>query len=227
MRYDAQYTTEAVQSRLAALGFDPGPIDGIGGARTDAAIVAFKRSVGLRARPYLGPITLRALFHKPNAELPWMAAGMAVRGLHEGRNTARLRRWFDSAVAWIDPREIPWCGAFIATCYRKWRPEIELTSGPLGARSWSDWGQPCSPRFGALLVFWRGSRRGWKGHVGYYVGEDATHFHVLGGNQRDRVSVTRIRKSRLLASRWPSEFPISGGPVRLTSAGVPVTENEA
>jgi len=46
---------------------------------------------------------------------------------------------------------------------------------------------------GDILVF---SRKGG-GHVGFYVAEDATAYHVLGGNQSDSVSITRIAKSRL------------------------------
>jgi hypothetical protein len=34
------------------------------------------------------------------------------------------------------------------------------------------------------------------GHVAFAVGEDATHFHVLGGNQGARVSIMRIEKAR-------------------------------
>jgi hypothetical protein len=30
------------------------------------------------------------------------------------------------------------------------------------------------------------------GHVGLYVDEDASAYHVLGGNQSDRVSITRV-----------------------------------
>ncbi len=50
---------ETIQDRLLELGFDLGPVYGIRGPRTDAAIVAFKRSVGLRPRPYLGPLAPR------------------------------------------------------------------------------------------------------------------------------------------------------------------------
>ena len=41
------------------------------------------------------------------------------------------------------------------------------------------------------------------GHVGFYVGEDSTAYHVLSGNQFDKVGITRIDKSRLVAIRWP------------------------
>ena len=43
------------------------------------------------------------------------------------------------------------------------------------------------------MVFTRAGR----GHVGLYLGEDATHFHILGGNQTNNVSITRIAKVRL------------------------------
>jgi hypothetical protein len=37
----------------------------------------------------------------------------------------------------------------------------------------------------------------------------------LGGNQSDQVSVTRIRRERLFAARWPQAVPLDGsGPLR-------------
>ena len=50
---------------------------------------------------------------------------------------------------------------------------------------------------GDVLVF---SRNGG-GHVGFYVGEDTTHYHVLGGNQSDSVNIARIAKNRLFGIR--------------------------
>lgn len=221
-----------VQQRLGRLGFDPGPIDGLRGPRTDAAIVAFKRSVGLRARPYFGPITKAALRGAqtpldPAQSLPWMIEAGHVRGLHEARDTSALRAWFDRSLSWIDPRDIPWCGAFVATCFRQWKPDIGLPENPLGARNWQYFGDGCLPVFGSVLVFWRGSKAGWKGHVGFYHGEDDSHFHVLGGNQSNAVNLTRVAKNRLLAARWPAGHPITGKIIHLSPAGVPVTSNEA
>ena len=219
-----------VQTRLTALGFNPGPIDGLRGPRTDAAVVAFKRSIGLRARPYIGPLTSAALRPEPQtaqSDIGWMAEGEKVRGLHERRDVSQLRGWFDASVSWIDPRDIPWCGAFMATVYRLWDPDITLPDNPLGARNWRGFGKACAPVFGACLVFWRVSPSSWQGHVGLYYGEDDTHYHVLGGNQRNAVTVTRIAKSRLLDTRWPAGHPVTGKPVFLTPAGVPTTSNEA
>lgn len=226
MTFDVRW----VQTRLKTLGYDPGPIDGIRGPRTDAAIRAFKRSIGFRDRAYVGPLTLQALRPKTQTErpsLPWMAEAEAIRGLHEYRDTAALRRWWDRSVAWIDPREIPWCGAFVATCHRLADPDVALPDNPLGARNWLRWGMACKPVFGATLVFWRVSRTSWQGHVGFYHGEDDTHFHVLGGNQSNAVTVTRVAKSRLLGARWPDGELITGRPIYLTPGGVPISTNEA
>lgn len=218
-----------VQTRLRELGFDPGPLDGIRGPRTDAAIVAFKRSVGLWPRAKLGPLTMAALRSTTNAptSIPWMAEAEAVRGLHEQRDVAKLRGWFDKSVAWMDPREVPWCGAFVATCFRKVDPDIELPKNPAGARNWQHWGQSTDPVFGALLVFWRISVNHWAGHVGFYYGEDTTHYHVLGGNQSNAVNVMRKKKDHLLSARWPEGVRVTGRKIFLTGAGVPITTNEA
>lgn len=219
-----------VQARLRELGFDPGPIDGVRGPRTDAAVVAFKRSIGFRARPYIGPLTLAALEPTPDPDrirLPWMQEAAKIRGLHERRDTGKLRQWFDKSVSWIDPRDIPWCGAFVATAHRLADPHIPLPENPLGARNWRDWGQSTDPTHGATLVFWRVSPHSWQGHVGFYHGEDATHYHVLGGNQSNAVTVSRMAKSRLLASRWPNGVPVTGRRIHLTPAGVPISHNEA
>lgn len=221
-----------IQKRLAELGFDPGPVDGVRGPKTDAAVVAFKKSVGLRPRPYIGPITLEALFGDQiddiaDTDLPWMAEASRMRGLHEARDTARLRAWFDKSVSWIDPREVAWCGAFVATVMRKYKTDIALPENPLGARNWGTFGRACPPGFGAILVFWRGSKTGWKGHVGFYHAEDEAAFHVLGGNQSNAVTVTRISKDRLLGARWPKESDQKPNPVMVNASGQPLSQNEA
>jgi len=227
-----RYSVFAVQERLNELGFGPLVVDGVQGPRTDAAIVAFKRSIGLRARPFVGPITLAALAPPMRAsagsgDLPWMTYATSVKGLHEGRDYAQLRRWFDASVAWIDPREIPWCGAFVATAVRQWDPDAAIPENPLGARNWGKFGLEVSPQFGAILTFWRGSRSGWKGHTGFYWAEDNSAFHVLGGNQSNAVTVTRISKTRFLNARWPEGAPQHGKRILVDAGGRPLSTNEA
>lgn len=121
--------------------------------------------------------------------------------------------------------EIPWCGLFAAIVVHraKWR----YPSGPLWARNWAKFGKPSpQPSLGDVLVFTRGET---SGHVGFYVAEDATHFHVLGGNQGDAVSIVRIEKTRLIQARrpeWRIAQPDSVKPYRISSTGV-LSSNEA
>lgn len=93
---------------------------------------------------------------------------------------------------------IPWCGLFAAVVAK--RAGKEPPKNPLWALSWSAFGVPVDlPELGDVLVF----KREGGGHVGFYVAEDETAYHVLGGNQGDKVSITRILKARLYAARRP------------------------
>ncbi|HHY26710.1 MAG TPA: LysM peptidoglycan-binding domain-containing protein [Desulfitobacterium dehalogenans] len=51
-----------VQVRLSELGYIPGPIDGIFGAKTEAAVIRFQRDRGLTPDGIVGPLTYNVLF---------------------------------------------------------------------------------------------------------------------------------------------------------------------
>lgn len=55
------------QRALARLGYSPGPLDGLPGARTAAAVKRFQADVGLKADGILGPLTKDALAQKLKA----------------------------------------------------------------------------------------------------------------------------------------------------------------
>ena len=78
---------------------------------------------------------------------------------------------------------------------------------------------------GDVLVF---ARPKGGGHVGLYVGEDETAFHVLGGNQSDGVTISRISKDRCIAVRRPGykAAPATAKPVELAATGA-LSVNEA
>ncbi|WOF72792.1 TIGR02594 family protein [Parvibaculaceae bacterium PLY_AMNH_Bact1] len=99
-----------------------------------------------------------------------------------------------------DDSEQAWCSYFVNFCVTQ--TGNEGTNKP-NARSWLRWGKTVEgkPRHGDIVVFWRGRRDGWKGHVGFYVGEDSDNILTLSGNQDDAVSIKKYSKSRLLSVR--------------------------
>ena len=93
---------------------------------------------------------------------------------------------------------IPWCGLFVAICMAQ--TGIVPVKDPLWARNWANFGSKDKQRaFGSIMTFTRGSG----GHVGFYVSEDSSYYHILGGNQSDTVNVTKIAKNRLIRPTWP------------------------
>lgn len=119
--------------------------------------------------------------------------------------------------------EIPWCGLFIAHCAHT--AGTQVVDRPLWALNWSKYGNKVDvPMLGDILTF----KRNGGGHVGIYVGEDATYYHVLGGNQNNSVSVSRIAKSRLHQARrtaWKIAQPANVRQVMLAAKGT-ITTNE-
>ena len=140
---------------------------------------------------------------------------------------------------------IPWCGLFMGVVAHRAnierRPERNPPRLYLSALEWAAFGLS-SPKgvaaLGDVLVFKRPNRdvsrfgprdarsrdhpasRGG-GHVGLYVGHDASAFHVLGGNQSDRVTISRLSKQRFVAVRRPAyrAQPANVRPIALAASG--------
>lgn len=231
-------TIETIQRRLASLGFSPGPVDNVWGPKTRNAVVAFQRSVGLRADGVVDQKTRKAMFGEgaqpPSDAIPsemvWLIEAARLRGTQEiagrGSNPIIMDWAEDLDVPYADD-DVPWCGLFTAHCIRTGLPEAAIPANVLGARKWLEFGDTAMPQLGAVLVFWRGSRDGWQGHVGFYWAEDDTAFHVLGGNQSNAVTVTRIERRRLLGARWPSGVRAPQIVRRASSGGNILSTNEA
>ena len=122
--------------------------------------------------------------------------------------------------------DIPWCGLFVAYCtLKRVNKAEEVVKEPLWARNWAKYGIKANEAaLGDVLVFVRNGG----GHVGFYVAEDKSTFHVLGGNQSNKVCITRIAKDRCIAVRRPAYqvAPASVKPYFLASNGA-VSTNEA
>lgn len=223
-------TTKQIQEALIARGFDLGPTgaDGVLGRRTIAAVAAFQNAekLDIRFPGTIGPKTIAALeIATAGPMVPaWILEARRYLGLHERRDAKQL----DKALR-LDASEIAWCGAFVGMVIAATLPKEVLPANPLGSRNWLQLGRQLNePQIGAVAVFWRGSKSGWQGHVGFVVGHDKTHLHILGGNQSDSVSVARVAKDRLLGYRWPSTASAPSETKLATSTiSVSVTTNEA
>jgi uncharacterized protein (TIGR02594 family) len=206
-----------VTQRLAELGYT---------GTVEEATTAFKDKHNFIARPYPGPLTLALLFSedarpavmpKP-VRPPWFEEMHSKLGLHERDNNAELRAWLASDGSTVgNPAAIAWCGDGVETSIRKTLPDEPIPVNPFLAMNWLKAGRPLSvPALGAILVFHTGNPASPYGHTGFYAGEDATTYHVLGANQSDAVTFTRIAKSRLRKGgiRWPLTYPLpTEGPV--------------
>jgi uncharacterized protein (TIGR02594 family) len=186
----------------------------------------------------VGPLTLAKMFGDGvgavavNVAIPWLAEAQRLRGLKEVQGAANnpvIMGWAEGLNLDYAGDDVPWCGLFVAHCIAAVLPGEPQPANPLGARQWLKFGRDVVPQVGAVMVFWRGSRDGWTGHVALYVGEDSAAYHVLGGNQSDAVTVTKISKSRLLGARWPVSVDAPGWTNRDggDGAGLILSTNEA
>lgn len=226
-----------VQARLHKLGFNPGPIDGLRGRLTLTAVRRFQHSRGLVADGIAGPITLAALFEGQSAPppasidaMPWFEEAQRLVGVTETPGPASTPTIMAMAEALdIDYSgdDVPWCGLFVGHCIAAALPDEGLPAVVLRARAWETFGQPCEPQVGAVMVFWRSSLASGKGHVGFYAGEDAGAYLILGGNQSDAVNTVRVGRDRFLAARWPLTALPPGGETLLVDAGGALSTNEA
>lgn len=147
---------------------------------------------------------------KHHPEPAWLAEARNYLGMREIRgphhNPRILKLWKDAGVP-IGNDEVAWCGAFVGGVLAE--VGIHPPATPGGARSYLNLPVTIDkPAYGCIVIFWRGSRAGWKGHVGFVVGETVHGaLMVLGGNQGDTVSIKPFDKGRVLGYRWPGIFP--------------------
>lgn len=179
-------------------------------------------------RPDTPEILAKALNHYGVKEYPGSADNRTILGWRDELLLAYPHLSWIKDV--IEGDATPWCGLFMAYIAHQagyGAPHRRF----LTARSWAEWPFGLCvltnvARLGDILVFWRGSRDGQAGHVGLYVGEDDTHFHVLGGNQTDSVSITRIARTRLLRVVRPVNVSGQRRVIR-TPDMADITDNEA
>jgi uncharacterized protein (TIGR02594 family) len=207
----------AIQNGLTELGYlGPNLSDGVWGPKTEAATKEMIQNHGAYKE-----------FIVSSGDLPWISQMKSVFGLHEARDKARLQTWLKSDGHTLgSPTDWPWCGDAVETAVKLALPNEPfvgaLAANPYWARNWTSFGR-AAKGYGSIAVFERGPN---SGHVGFLVGEDSACYHVLGGNQSDTVSVTRILKTRLLAARWPITWQNDPAPLPVKAPTQTVSVNE-
>lgn len=115
--------------------------------------------------------------------------------------------------------EVAWCSIF--TNWVALQANLPR-SNKADARSWLQVGEKTIwPQPGDIVVFWRGSRAGWKGHVGFFMGftKSGKSIYCIGGNQDNEVNIQtfaldRILEFRSLTAPDTSSIPIPTGYLR-------------
>ena len=118
----------------------------------------------------------------------------------KGSNPKVLAYYKDSGHPEITEDATAWCAAFVGAMLRR---AGQTGTGSLAARSYLQWGKAvdlADAKPGDIVVFKRGNSS-WQGHVAFYVSHDANTIAVLGGNQRDAVTVAKYGRASLLGVR--------------------------
>lgn len=140
----------------------------------------------------------------------WIAAARRYLGQRETKgphHNPHILKWWKNIGAPFKDDETPWCGAFVGGVLAE--TGIKPVSGGASARNWQKLPVKLDkPAYGCVVIFWRGSRNGHSGHVGFVVGGDrAGNLMVLGGNQSDAVNIKPFSRDRVLGYRWPGVYP--------------------
>ena len=194
--------TKELQTLLSKKGFKPGKIDGVMGPKTEAALIAFKKSIGFKARAYLGPLTKAALREGVVASPakvvtgktssrklpPWLRLAYSFLGSREiaGRkHNKKIIGWWEALKLPFRDDETPWCAGFMNRMVQMAGLPIpkKYRAAALGWK-WVGHGTKLSgPALGAIMMMERPGRPG-SGHTTFVAGRDHKgNVMGLGGNQ--------------------------------------------
>jgi uncharacterized protein (TIGR02594 family) len=164
---------------------------------------------------------------------PWVDQARKYIGLKEipgPRHNSTIIRWLTAIRAPFLNDEAAWCGSGLGGIFLE--VGIKPPKRCWGARNWLQWEGATKlkkPTFGAVVVFWRGSRNGWAGHVGIIVGRDQYgNLIVRGCNQKNSVRDDPFPLDRVLAYLWPpGHEPPAKQHLRVFVSGAGLSVNEA
>lgn len=135
---------------------------------------------------------------------PWLQVARRELGVKERpgfNHNPRILQYHASTRLHGTTDEIPWCASFVGWCLET----VGLTSTrSAAAASYRTYGQRCELKLGAIVVFGKADRdAAGTGHVAFCVGVEGDEVLVLGGNQRNAVSIARRPRSAVVSVRWP------------------------
>jgi len=140
--------------------------------------------------------------HEPNALLQIAFSQYGVKEIPgEQHNPIIVQYSKDIGYGGIIDDETAWCSIFMNWCAQKAGLE---SSGKLTARSWLNVGEEITePQTGDIVIFWRGSPKSWKGHVGIYVNhsESKNSIFCYGGNQNNKACIRPYKATQVLGYR--------------------------
>lgn len=188
---------QLIQRGLHAAGYYQGTFLGVPGAKTQAAYDAYwaGQSPGTPAPGILAE----------QRGTPWMKEADRWLGLREipgPQHQPQILGWWEAIKQSYRDDETAWCAAYVGGVLE----ECGIPSTrSAAARSYEKYGEAITtPTYGAITVFWRGSKSGWQGHVAFLVGVTKSgELLCLGGNQGDAVTVAKFDRTRLLGFRFP------------------------
>lgn len=231
-----------LERRLKSAGLYDGPIDDDWGSGVIKGLDELFARAGLKA-PALGPAAVDQSSVRWPSNYAWLgtlgqlprltvAAGrlLGTKETPGAKSSPIIMGWkaelaaLGKHVEGYTSDAVPWCGLGMGKIAHDAGYDADIPSFPLWALNWGDFGvkakQPC---LGSILTFVRDTG----GHVAQYVAEDQTAYHVIGCNQSDSVTITRIAKSRMRACREPAYNvrPASARPF-IVAAGGALSTNE-
>lgn len=118
----------------------------------------------------------------------------------DGSNPKVVAYFRDAGQPGVKDDATAWCAAFVGAMLAR---AGSRGTGTLLARDYLKWGRAVDlsdAQPGDIVVFRRGTSS-WQGHVGFLVGRNGAFLDVLGGNQRDQVSIARQPVAHLLGVR--------------------------
>lgn len=166
----------------------------------------------------------------PSVDLPpWVSFARRYIGTTEvpgKKHNQVIINWWKKLGRPYRDDETPYCGGFIGFVMAS--HGFSVPDLPEGARRWLHWGVPLKrPVPGCVVVFWRGKRTGWAGHVAIVTG--ITHegnLMCIGANQGDTVSEIPFSKLRVLGYRWPREVPVTSDALDVVRTDQKLSSNE-